>query len=71
MCEKELEIRDWMRRHVEEFEDVRTGEIDCTAMVETWDVEEGTGEETLDEFHPAWDIAVDVAGRFVADRSKK
>lgn len=56
----EREIRAWMRAHVGRFEDRKTGEIDCTAMVETWDREMSNGKSTVDTDHPAWDIAVRV-----------
>jgi hypothetical protein len=52
-------IRLWMKRNVHKFIDC--GEVDCTGMVEAWDRECASGGDTLDTFHPAWDIAVDVA----------
>lgn len=58
---REKVIYKWMIENVENFRDRKTGEINCTKMVEAWDDEEGDGTETLDELHPAWDIAVDVA----------
>lgn len=53
-------IRAWMNRNVGRFVDPRTGEVDCTSMVEAWDRETGDGGRTLDPDHPAWDVAVRV-----------
>jgi len=50
-------IRRWMRANASRFVDPRTGETNTTLMVETWDLEEGTGDETLDPSHTAWDVA--------------
>ena len=54
-------IRRWMKANAASFEDPRTGEVDLTAMVEAWDAEEGTGAETLDCDHQAWEIAAEFA----------
>jgi hypothetical protein len=54
------EIRRWMLAHGTEHIDNRTNELNMTSLVEAWDEAEGTGEETLDENHIAWEIAVDV-----------
>lgn len=57
------EIRKWMRANVSEYVD-ECGEVNCTQMVEAWDHMCGSGEETLDETHEAWDIAVEVAAEY-------
>lgn len=57
----ERAIRSWMRAHAREFADPRTGEINCTALVEEWDRSCADGGATLDPDHPAWEIAVEVA----------
>lgn len=54
-------IRRWMLANVDRFIDRRTGEIDCTSMVETWDNETQNGGVTTDPDHIAWDVAVEVA----------
>lgn len=50
-------IRSWMRAHVEEHRDGRTGEVNATALVEEWDRECADGGVTMDPDHPAWEIA--------------
>ncbi len=56
------EIVDFMRREAREHIDPKTGEVNCTSLVEAWDASEGTGSETIDDpHHPAWEIAVTVA----------
>lgn len=50
-----------MRANVARFVDGKTGEVDATLMVETWDIETQDGAATLDGDHPAWDVAVEVA----------
>lgn len=57
------DIRRWMKNNVNEFVD-ECNEINCTAMVEAWDDECGSGEETLDPDHEAWGIAVEVSEWF-------
>lgn len=52
-----------MRLSVHRFVD-ECGEVNCTDMVEEWDRQCSTGEATLDEQHPAWDLAVTVAEEF-------
>jgi hypothetical protein len=59
-------IRDWMRAHVEEHRDGRTGEVNHTALVDAWDRDCAGGEVTLDHDHPAWDIAIGVGDARVA-----
>jgi hypothetical protein len=54
------EIAKWMHRNVERFLEPHTGEVDCTTMVEAWDVECADSEATLDEGHIAWEVAIDV-----------
>lgn len=56
----EKAIRAWMLANADRFEDRKTGELDCTGMVEAWDRETGDGGRTLDTDHPAWEIAVRV-----------
>jgi hypothetical protein len=56
-------IRAWMQAHVGEHRDVRTGEINLTALVENWDHCCADGGVTLDPDHPAWEIAAQVAER--------
>lgn len=55
------EIAKWMISNVDRFVDKRTGEVDCTTMVETWDRETQDGGVTTDPDHEAWDVAVHVA----------
>lgn len=50
-------IRHWMNRNSSRFIDPLTNELNCTAIVEAWDSECSTGEETIDPSHPAWEIA--------------
>lgn len=57
------EIRKWMKANVSEYVD-ECGEVNCTEMVEAWDAECGSGEDTLDPDHPAWDIAVEVSEEY-------
>ena len=40
--------------------DASTGELNHTALVEDWDRAHGTGSETLNSAHPAWDLALEV-----------
>lgn len=54
------DIQLWMMRNIKDHIDSKTGEVNCTSLVEAWDNECSTGEATLDEDHPAWDIAVEV-----------
>lgn len=64
-------IAAWMRANLDAHIDPQTGELNCTALVEAWDIEKSTGGVTLDPNHPAWEIAVKVADqRDRADRSK-
>ena len=66
---KKSSIRNWMLENIEEFVDEKTGEVDCTDMVETWDREVCDGEQTLDGDHIAWSIAVEVAEIFGKEKS--
>lgn len=61
-------IRIWMQGQVDQYVDAKTGEVNCTALVEAWDAECSTGESTLDPDHIAWDIAVDVAVAYERSR---
>lgn len=54
-----LKIRRWMRRHVDEYRDQRTGEVNLTALVEAWDRTCADGDATLDDDHPAWVVAAE------------
>jgi hypothetical protein len=54
-------VRRWMRANRARFEDRRTGEVDMTRMVETWDIETQDGGVTTDPDHVAWEVAVEVA----------
>lgn len=56
----EKQIKRWMLENHKRFIDRRTGELDCTTMVEVWDIENDQLGETLDSTHIAWDIAVEV-----------
>jgi hypothetical protein len=62
-----MSIKAWMKRNVSRFVDV-CGEVNCTALVEAWDAQEANGSETLDNMHPAWDIAVDVGEWYESTR---
>ncbi len=62
----ERAIAGWMRAHVEEhFDGV---DVNLTTLVEAWDYECASGGDTLDETHPAWDVAVRVADGFEKSR---
>lgn len=54
-------IRAWMLRHVEEYRDQRTSEVNMTDLVQGWDIACADGGATLDSDHIAWEIAADVA----------
>lgn len=54
-------IRHWMRANADRFVDRRTGEVDCTRMVEAWDHETQDGGVTTDPDHEAWAVAVEVS----------
>lgn len=56
-------IAAWMRRHMEEHRDGQTGEVDLTGLVEAWDRACASGGDTRDSDHPAWAVAVEVAGQ--------
>jgi hypothetical protein len=53
-------IRKWMKLHLYNYVD-ECDEVNTTKMVEEWDASCGSGEETLNPDHIAWDIAVEVA----------
>jgi len=53
----------WMRANVVDHVD-ECGEVNCTALVESWDASQSTGKATLDPMHIAWDIAVTVAKEY-------
>jgi hypothetical protein len=55
-----LAIKTWMYAHLHEHIDKQTNELNCTSLVEAWDSECSTGNETLDMNHIAWDIAIDI-----------
>lgn len=55
------QIKVWMNNRKEEFRDPKTGEINLTELVESWDAECSTGDATLDPDHIAWEIALEVA----------
>ncbi|MCP3065867.1 hypothetical protein LXT21_44605 [Myxococcus sp. K38C18041901] len=57
-----------MLMHLVEHRDA-SGEVNLTSLVEAWDAAQAGGEATLDEHHPAWDVAVEVAER--ADASEE
>ena len=52
-----LQIKKWMLLNIERFIDI-CGEVDCTGMVEAWDIECDNGKATLDENHIAWEVAI-------------
>ena len=56
----EDDIRRWMMRNAPAHVD-ECGEVNCTSLVEAWDSECDSGEATLDEDHPAWEIAFNVS----------
>lgn len=58
-----FEIARWMREHLDDHRDRTTGEVNCTSLVEEWDVACADGGATLDSNHVAWDVAVEVAAR--------
>lgn len=55
-----VSIRRWMLANAEAHKDARTGEINCTSLVEAWDRDVAGGGATLDMDHPAWSVAVEV-----------
>ena len=57
------QIRKWMKTYVENYVD-ECDEVNATKMVEDWDSSCGTGEETLDSDHIAWEIAAQVAAEY-------
>lgn len=63
-----LAIKAWMRDNAEGHVDAKTGELNCTSLTEAWDAAHGEGGATLDPLHPAWDVAVEIAGE-VEERS--
>lgn len=62
MAKTRDQILRWMRQNKPRFTNGRTGEVNCTEMVEAWDREEADGAQTLDSDHMAWELAVIVAG---------
>lgn len=54
------EIKDWMDNNLSLHIDKLTGDLNCTSLVESWDSNQSTGVETLDNHHIAWDIAIDI-----------
>jgi hypothetical protein len=56
-------IKAWMQRHVSEYVD-ECGEVNATKLVEAWDFECASGQDTLDPDHIAWDIGADVATEY-------
>lgn len=56
-------IKKWMTSNVSQFVD-ECGEVNTTAMVESWDAICSSGDATLDSLHPAWFIADEVANRY-------
>lgn len=58
-------IERWMKTNVGRF--VENGEVNYTLMVETWDIECSSGEDTLDSSHVAWDIAIEVGDWYEKD----
>lgn len=60
LMKKKESIRTWMKRNVNLYID-ECNEVDTTGMVEGWDYEQGSGEETFDPNHPAWTIAAEIA----------
>lgn len=64
------QIRKWMRANVHHFVD-SCNEVNCTVMVETYDIECASGNDTLaDTDHPAWDIAVEIGEEYEREHSK-
>lgn len=63
------DIRAWMRKNARRCVD-ECGEVDATALVQIWDIEEATGGATLDATHPAWEIAIEVASAHMPRRSQ-
>lgn len=61
------QIRKWMTLRLVRFYD-DCGEIDCTLMVETWDIETGQNGATVKSDHPAWDIAMQI--KSVSDQAR-
>lgn len=60
-----------MKMNVIHFVDPKTGEVDCSSMVEEWDCENSTGDSTLDPDHSSWDIAFEVAEAYESERRNR
>lgn len=71
MKQTQKQIEQWMKRNVFLFIDPKTGEINCTSMVEEWDRDASTGDSTLDPDHPAWDAAFEVAKAYENERDNR
>ena len=55
------EIKRWMVANVADHTDRKTGEVNCTSLVEAWDYTMSDGGVTTDPDHEAWTIATEVA----------
>lgn len=62
MSANRADIVKWMMSNARRFQD-ECGELNCTLMVETWDIECASGGDTLDYNHPAWECAMVVADK--------
>lgn len=58
MSKTKAEMRKWMLDNLEDFWDGL--DLNTTGLVEAWDSSQGTGEETLDPNHFAWDVAHEI-----------
>lgn len=57
---QQAQIKRWMLAHLKEFLD-SCNEVNCTAMVESWDRACSSGDSTMNPEHPAWEIAGAIA----------
>jgi hypothetical protein len=62
-------VKSWMLKHVSEYEDPRTGEINVTALAEGAAYAEERPEWLGDETHPVWDWALEVAEDYEGESS--
>lgn len=59
MTDQEWEIKFWMRAHSQEHIDPKTGELNCTKLVEACAHALGHDEWLDDSFHDVWEIALE------------
>lgn len=60
----EAHVKSWMRDHVGEYVDMKTGEVNATKLAEEAAYESSRSEWLDDSTHPIWDWALDAAARY-------